>query len=353
MSLNLGPPNKRANRRVNRSRAGKGGGLLEVNVRRTRESFQRRRRIVNIVCRFALLVTAVVSIAVGGYKAAQKLWFANPDYTIRTIDVVVDGPMTREQVLGAAGVGEGINIFAVNLAKIRTQLERLPRIQSAVAERHLPDRLAIRVSERMPAAWVAGAGPEADPFSAPGSLTVDVRGVAVPPGDMQPDYYHLPVIFGFDTTQAFPGEIIDSEPLQAALELLRLCHDPLVQTRFQITAIDISKKYCMVVTEIGHGMFTFGLDGLDEQLGRLQALLVHAENAGPQIATANLMLKRNLPVTFFPPPEPVAPEPEEKTAPASKSKTASRSSRKTSSKPAPAQPAPIPVRRAEAVNPPR
>ena len=289
MSLNLGPPKKRANRRVNRSRAGNGGGLLEVNVRRTKESFQRRRRIVNIVCRFALLVAAVVSISVGGYKAARKLWFANPEYTIRTIEVVVDGPMTREQVLEASGVGEGVNIFTVNLAKIRTQLEHLPRIQSAGAERHLPDRLTIRVSERRPAAWVAGAGPGADPFSAPGSLIVDVRGVAVPPGDMQPDYYHLPVIFGFDTTQAFPGEIIDSEPLQAALELLRLCHDPLVQTRFQITAIDISKKYCMAVTEIGHGMFTFGLDGLDEQLGRLQALLAHAENAsGPQIATANL-----------------------------------------------------------------
>ena len=47
-----------------------------------------------------------------------------------------------------------------------------------------------------------------------------------------------------------------------------------MQTRFQIREIDVSKGYCLVVTDKNRTRVTFGFDNLDTQLHRLEQFLV-------------------------------------------------------------------------------
>ena len=71
-----------------------------------------------------------------------------------------------------------------------------------------------------------------------------------------------------------------------------------MQTRFQIREIDLSKGYCLIVTDKTHTEVTFGFDNLGAQLRRLEKFLVYSDDSKQELATVNLLVQRNIPVTF-------------------------------------------------------
>jgi hypothetical protein len=116
-----------------------------------------------------------------------------------------------------------------------------------------------------------------------------------------PEYYHLPVICGLTVENYEEGETVDLPEMKAALELIRLTGEN--PARYQVRSIDVSKGYCMVVTDERHARITFALDDIPGQLNRLAALFANVDAEKKEIQTVNLMVKRNVPVTFVPPPE--------------------------------------------------
>jgi hypothetical protein len=113
-----------------------------------------------------------------------------------------------------------------------------------------------------------------------------------------PEYLGLPLILGCGSESLEAGKIIASPETKAALELLRLSTRSFMQTRFQIREIDVSKGYCLMVTDKNHSKVTFGFDNLDLQLQRLEQFLIYSDDAHREIATVNLLVQRNIPVTF-------------------------------------------------------
>ena len=77
-----------------------------------------------------------------------------------------------------------------------------------------------------------------------------------------------------------------------------------MQTRFQIREIDVSKGYCLLVTDKNHTQVTFGFDNLDAQLQRLEQFLVYSDDSKRELETVNLLVQRNIPVTFTQNPPP-------------------------------------------------
>ena len=75
-----------------------------------------------------------------------------------------------------------------------------------------------------------------------------------------------------------------------------------MQTRFQIREIDLSKGYCLLVTDKNHTQVTFGFDDLETQLQRLEQFLVYSDDSKRELETVNLLVQRNIPVTFTKPP---------------------------------------------------
>jgi hypothetical protein len=74
-----------------------------------------------------------------------------------------------------------------------------------------------------------------------------------------------------------------------------------MQTRFQIRQIDVSKGYCLQVIDKNHTKVSFGFEQLDQQLKRLEQFLVYCDDSKQELATVNLLVQRNIPVTFAKP----------------------------------------------------
>jgi hypothetical protein len=164
--------------------------------------------------------------------------------------------------------------------------------------RKLPAEIDIKLIERKPIAWITSEKEIDDPFSSETSFLVDARGILMKEKKLLPEYLGLPLITGCTTESLEPGKIVDSYEAKAALELLRMSTRSFMQTRFQIREIDLSKGYCLSVTDKNRTRVTFGFDNLDAQLERFEHLLIYADDTRQELATVNLLVQRNIPVTF-------------------------------------------------------
>jgi hypothetical protein len=97
------------------------------------------------------------------------------------------------------------------------------------------------------------------------------------------------------------GKTISSFEAKTALDLLRLSTRSFMQTRFLIREIDVSKGYCLIVTDKNRTRVTFGFDNLEGQLQRLEQFLVYSDDFKRELETVNLLVQRNIPVTFAKP----------------------------------------------------
>ena len=164
--------------------------------------------------------------------------------------------------------------------------------------RKLPREIDIRIVERRPIAWITSATEITDPFASDAAFLVGRRGVLMKQKKLLPEYLGLPLILGCTSESLEPGKVVESPEAKAALDLLRFTERSFLQTRFQIREIDISKSYCVVVTDKNHSRVMFGLNDLEEQLRRLQVFLDYCDNTKQELETLNLVAQRNIPVTF-------------------------------------------------------
>ena len=293
-----GDPRTR-NERVSNTRQRRQQHLLEVTVRRDKAVQQRNRAIIVFTCKLIFFGTLVGGAWVGSKEALRRFVWENPDYCLTDVRVPADGALTREQILTAAGIVEGQNIFSIDLTAARDRIDRLPQVDRVEIQRVLPNRIDINIIERRPIAWVTARSDE-DPSASDKSFLIDARGVVMRSKTVLQEYFHLPIISGVEVENLVPGQKVTSMEMQAALDLVRLNAD---STRFQVRNIDISKGYCLVVTDRTLAQITFGLDRIDLQLEQLNRLLDHFVPRQREIQTVNLLVGRNVPVTFAPPTE--------------------------------------------------
>ena len=286
------------NQRVSNTRQRRQQHLLDVRVRSHKATQHRNRRILVVLSKVVLVVALVVGVLFGVRFGAKRFFFENPDYQLSQIEIQTDGTLQREQILSATELREGGNIFSVNLAQVRDRLQQLPQVDDVQVVRKLPGEIDIRITERKPIAWITSDKQLTDPFASDGAFLVDARGVLMKEKKLLPEYLGLPLITGCTSESLEPGKIVDSFEAKAALELLRLSTASFMQTRFQVREIDVSKGYCLVVSDKNHTRVTFAFDNLEAQLQRLEQFLVYADDSKRELATVNLLVQRNIPVTF-------------------------------------------------------
>ena len=286
------------NQRLSSFRQRRQQHLLDVKVRSRKAVQHRNRRLLVVFSKIALVILLAGGIYVGARVAAKRFFIDNPDYKLSNIEVQTDGTLQRDQILNVAGLREGENIFRVNLARVHEQLQELPQVDEVEVVRKLPAEIDIRIVERKPIGWITSEKQIADPFASDAAFLVDARGVLMKEKKLLPEYLGLPLILGCVSESLEAGKIVESAEARAALELLRLSTRSFMQTRFQIREIDVSKGYCLVVTDKNHSRVTVGFDNLDTQLQRLEQFLIYSDDAHRELATVNLLVQRNIPVTF-------------------------------------------------------
>jgi cell division protein FtsQ len=231
--------------------------------------------------------------------------YDNADFAIQQIDVQTDGKIAPEQLRRWTGVKRGANLIGLDLAAVKRNLELVPEIDSVSVERVLPRTLKIRVTERDPIAQVNV--PRAD---AGGAIVVSVfqldadgmvmepldpRVCTVPLAQINPQ---LPVIAGVNYFQLQPGRRLELPQVQAALRLIVAFDRSPMAGLVDLQRVDVSAPGVLVATT-GQGCeVTFGLDNLDQQLGRWQQIYNLGLQQQKSIASADLAVANNVPVRW-------------------------------------------------------
>jgi cell division protein FtsQ len=289
---------RKQNKRASTSRQRKRQHLLDVKVRAKNVAARRTQSVLLTVCGFILIASVLGGIAFGAKRILNGLFFANSDYAVKAIEVTSDGNLTREAILRAADVAEGKNIFSINLPKVQEELGALPQVEESRIQRILPNKLVISVQERRPVAWVVPPDTNIASFNFENAYLVDRRGILLKTKSLAPEYLGLPLIIGVDISNCQAGQPLEQDDVKAALDLIRASAEVL-QGRFQIQSIDVSKGYCLTVTDRQHASVTFGTDEIETQLHRLGAVLNYCDKNSRELQTVNLMAQRNVPVTFI------------------------------------------------------
>ena len=318
------------NQRLSTTRQRKQQHLLEVKVRSHKFKQQRNRKVLNALFKLILLASLVGGTWFGGRECLNRFLWRNTDYNLTTVEINDDGTLSRDQILSTAHIHEGGNIFSINLSKARENLSQLPQVERVDLERTLPGKITITIAERKPIAWLTAKASE-DPTTSPDAFLIDRKGTIIKTQKQLREYFHMPVVYGFSTDNLEAGQTLSAPEIKAALNLIDLNAD---NTRFQIRSIDLSKGYCMVVSNQNQMLVTFGLERIDDQLKRLGWMLDYVEGTNKVIQTANVMVERNTPVTFAQPADDTGSEAPEVPQVA-----------------APPRPTPPPVKRPEPVKP--
>jgi cell division protein FtsQ len=225
---------------------------------------------------------------------------------VRNPEIVTNGSLAHDAILVQAGIAGGAHVFRIDLQAARTRLESLPCIRSAAVERSLSGRLTISVEERLPIAWLACDAPAVHAFTTDplkGGCLLDEHGVIFPCTELTPALMKLPVIHVGRLPSVQAGTPAESRSVQVALELLaggRLSHG---SRALEIVEVHAPNDWSLAVRFSDGMVATFGLDDLAGQWQRLARALEIATAEDRRLATINLLVRKNVPVTFFDAPE--------------------------------------------------
>ncbi len=116
--------------------------------RRPRRARPNRRRKNRLPLLFGLLCVGLIVEA--GYAG-----LTSPRFAVRTIEVEGTRKVSKADVLAAAAIPPGQNLFRLRAEKSVKRVAQIPRVLSVSLRRRLPNRVILQVEERRPVALLA------------------------------------------------------------------------------------------------------------------------------------------------------------------------------------------------------
>jgi cell division septal protein FtsQ len=241
----------------------------------------------------------------GGQWALDALVYENSAFSIQTVEVQTDGVLAADQIRRWTGVRPGNNLFGLDLARVRRDLEMVSLIQSASLERVLPHTLRIRVTEREPLAQINVPRPRPNGGVEMVVFHLDAEGWVMVPLEAQqranqaapPDL--LPVISGMAGTEVQAGKRLALPQVQAALQLLVAFESSPMEGLTDIRRIDVSASDVLTMTTGQGGEIVFAMANFDQQLRRWHVIHDSGERLGKAVATLDLAVSNNIPARWL------------------------------------------------------
>jgi len=286
------------NRRLER------GNVLDVKLR-TKEVRAARLKLATTALSVSLgTVTALYLFWRGGLWALDQFIFKNDAFAVRNLNIQTDGSIPIAQLRQWVGVKPGDNLLALDLARIKRDIELAPMIESAAVERLLPHTLSVRVAEREPIARIKL--PQLQPRGgvAMVSYYLDEVGHVIQPlpalaDTTARDADSLPVLSGVDPTELRPGSAVRSPNVIASLRLIAAFESSPMSGLVEMKNVDVAGTEVLQVTTGQGGQITFALNRLDEQLRRWRAVYDYGQKNGRAIRTLDLSVANNSPVLWL------------------------------------------------------
>lgn len=262
-----------------------------------RRGFKWAMGLILFICLGALLKITV-----------REAFLKNPQFSLKQVVVRTEGPVTAQRIVRTSALTRGMNLLTVNMREIQGRIMTLPAVRSVKINRDYEGRLTLVVKQRQPVAWIElpklgmkAGEPEIGHF-------IDAEGVTFPCEVKTDAYAALPVIRHETLAHHEAGTAMTDLSVKTALDLLARLQQRTEQQELPVLReIEIQKPWALTAS-LGEpapkpqSHFIFGVDDLDEQLDRLDRIWLEARHREWKIDTLNLLVQKNLPITFREPP---------------------------------------------------
>ena len=286
---------KKKNRRFGRVH------VLDVKLRSQQARAIRLRLASRLVGGLLGTIAGLFLLWQGGNWLLKFFIFENNAFAISSIQVQTDGDIPVKQARQWAGVKLGDNLLALDLSRVKRDLELVPWIREAAVERVLPRSLKLRISEREPLAQVYDWQGKSSPvyyLDAAGYVMRPKGSWAVSASPASTNDV-LPVLVGVKSTELRPGRPAESEQVHAALRLVEAFERSKMFGVVDLAQIDLSTPALLRVSTAQSNEVTFATHQLDLQLRRWWTIHEAALKKGQAIATLDLSVSNHIPATWF------------------------------------------------------
>lgn len=210
------------------------------------------------VLRGVIAGLAMVSLIYGAWLGGNAL-IDMPALSVKRIIVTGSRDVTRRRIVMASGIREGAPLLRVDLGDVLERVKKLPRVESAVVVRQLPDTMEINIEERRPAAVVMGRG----------YPVVDMEGIVLSMSGRYPGA--LPLITGLSGDWS-PGERLADAV--GALKVLKGLEASGLFGADAISEIRVKNERTVLVALVKTGTtLIMSPDGSRDELDRLARLM--------------------------------------------------------------------------------
>lgn len=279
--------------------------LLDVKLR-SDQVRAGRLRLLGMWLSITLTVLAVGLICWrGGLFLLNHFIYNNPAYAIQQIEVQTDGILSADAIRDWANVKTGDNLLALDLMRVKRDLESQPSVQTVAVERILPGTLKLRITEREPVAQTVAGHARPDGEYEQVVYHFDEDGYTMKPIDaklqsQQPavSYDRLPMLLGVQVNELQLGKQAESPQIRAALALLSEFDRSPMSGLVELERINVSSPEILQVTTSQGADITFSLSQFDLQFRRWRAIYDYYQKWGKAIASLDLSISNNLPVRW-------------------------------------------------------
>jgi cell division protein FtsQ len=282
---------------------------LSVKTRGGELRGRRARFLATLLC-FSLSLFMLVLLGWKGVDfVMREAVYTNPRLAIEQIDIETDGVLSPEKIREWARIKKGENLLALDLSRLKRDLELHPLIESASAEKILPRQVRISIVERKPVAVVylyhAGTNLLQNGLD---RVYLDAAGMVIPPlltvernPAADPNPSALPALTGFNSRELRPGAIVDSPQIRAALDLISEYERSPVASSLEFRSIDLSSPQTLLARVNAETEITFAPENFARQLARLQMTLDFARRQNRTLATLDLAVGNYVPARWVEP----------------------------------------------------
>ncbi len=282
--------------------------VLEVRVMSPRIAWFGFLNFSTGIFKFCAILSVLAGIGWGVWQGVQRAFYQNPDFSLHVIDLNPNPVIDEVGLAAIIGIDPVPNIFAIDVDGLTSTLKGMPSVADAAVERHLPGKLQVRITPRVPRAWISCLGSGFPASRLAGSLLVDLSGIAYPctesglPAAAKLPIIHLPASAEHPITVGHP---VSHPELGHCFRLLDSACEADPNAADWIDSIQQANAWSIQLVTRQGATATFGLGDHDRQIQNLRAAMDHSNQKGYLIETINLIPKHNIPITTHS--EPVIP----------------------------------------------
>src|SRR5262245_754553 len=233
----------------------------------------RRARLRRLV--IGVLATAVIT---AGGGAGLRWLLTTPRFGVASVEVRGVSRVPPDQILAAAAIQRGTNIFKLDTIGVTGRVESLPEVRRADVVRELPNRVVISVEERRPFTLVHGG--RLHWMDEEGRLLGASPEAVAPP---------MPVISGLSAEELASMRTAPGPKARAAIGVIRALLRSGNGLTAEISEIDMSRREGPVLYTVDGVEVRLGTEDWDERLIRLEGVL--SQIATQDVRTVDLRFR--------------------------------------------------------------